>query len=70
MHRVSDSRADGQGTDVTPTPRELLVDTDQVVLADRHDLDRVGKLVVRGTGVDVGRQELLGRFRSDICARA
>jgi hypothetical protein len=37
-----------------------LRNANKVVLADRSDLDGVGKLVGRRSGVGIGREELLG----------
>lgn len=65
MEGVADARADRQLRDVAPLASEVLRDTDEVVLTNRHNLDRVGELVVGSTVVRVLRDELLGALHAD-----
>lgn len=51
--------------DVGGGPGELGWQADEVVLADGGDLDRVGELVRRVSGVRVGREQLLGSLDSN-----
>lgn len=43
--------------DIPPTPRQLLLQTHQIVLAHGHNLHRVGELEVGGVGVGVGGED-------------
>lgn len=50
---------------VTPGAREGFGDGDEVVFADRDNLDRVGELVVGGVGVGIRGDELFGALDTD-----
>ena len=62
MEGVPNAGAYSEGGDVGELTRELWGKDDEVVLADRGDLDGVCVLEVGGARVRVGGDQLLGRF--------